>query len=80
MYFARSNAARPLSAHKRHQRRSMFTPAANGLPMLLAVLLARQHEEAGESSDLIGMPLGLPSMSPKQIQLVESWIEQGRPR
>jgi hypothetical protein len=27
-----------------------------------------------------GMPLGLPPLEPEQIQLVESWIAQGRPR
>ena len=28
---------------------------------------------------LRGMPLGLPSVTPEELQLVESWIAQGRP-
>jgi hypothetical protein len=27
-----------------------------------------------------GMPLGLPAVGPEEIQLVESWIAQGRPQ
>lgn len=66
------------------QRRSIFRkveagPLA-GTPKLLAHLLARQVEEAGqEVPGIRGMPLGLPAMSPEDIQLVESWIAQGRP-
>jgi hypothetical protein len=26
-----------------------------------------------------GMPLGYPSLTPEEIQLVESWVAQGRP-
>ena len=38
-------------------------------------------EIAGESTgEVRGMPLGLPPMSLEDIQLVESWIAQGRPR
>jgi cytochrome c2 len=66
--------------------RSLFLPGADGVPPLLAVLLARQKEAHAErlgrqlDNTLRGMPLGLPPMSPEQIQLVESWIAQGRPR
>jgi hypothetical protein len=28
---------------------------------------------------VLGMPLGLPALSPEEIQLVDSWIAQGRP-
>ena len=52
----------------------------DGTPRLLAVLLARQREIRGEQGALRGMPLGLPPLSPEQIQLVETWIAQGRPR
>lgn len=63
------------------QRRSAFAPTADGVPLLLAALLARQAEEAGGVIPGVrGMPLGLPSMSAEEIQLVESWIAQGRPR
>jgi len=63
------------------ERRSVFTPFENGdKPVLVQVLLNRQQEEAGVESKLRGMPLGLPSMSAEQIQLIETWIELGRPR
>jgi mono/diheme cytochrome c family protein len=63
------------------RRRSVFTPLADGTPRLLAHLLARQAEEAGRPiPGLRGMPLGLPALSPEDIQLVASWIAQGRPR
>lgn len=66
------------------QRRSVFRKIEggplDGAPRLLAHLLARQIEEAGgEVPGLRGMPLGLPSLAPEDIQLVESWIAQGRP-
>jgi mono/diheme cytochrome c family protein len=61
------------------ERRSLFKPDAS--PRLLAALLARQHEVAGEpGGELRGMPLGLPALSAEDVQLVESWIAQGRPR
>jgi hypothetical protein len=63
------------------ERQSVFAPMADGVPRLVAALLARQREEAGTHSDEIrGMPLGLPALTPEQIQLVESWVAQGRPR
>lgn len=66
------------------QRKSLFRKVEggpfDGMPKLLAHLLARQVEEAGGEVDQIrGMPLGLPSMTPEEIQLVESWVAQGRP-
>jgi hypothetical protein len=40
------------------QRRSVFRPTPAGVPRLLAVLLARQHELTGEVlPGLYGMPL-----------------------
>ena len=63
------------------ERRSIFLPLSDGTPRLLAHLLARQQEEVGRTiSGIRGMPLGLPALSPQQLQLVESWIAQGRPR
>ncbi len=63
------------------ERQSVFARQPDGTPRLLAVLLARQKEVAGkESPGLRGMPLGLPPLSPEQIQLVETWIAQGRPQ
>ena len=63
------------------ERRSVFEATSDG-PRMLSVLLSRQHEEAGQSSRAVtrGMPLGLPALSPADVQLVETWIAQGRPR
>ncbi len=63
-----------------HERRSLFEPLADGTPRLVAALLARQDEQAGKPrADVRGMPLGLPALSSEQIQLVDTWIKQGRP-
>lgn len=62
------------------RRRSVFVRDEEGVPLLVRVMLLRQLEEAGDAKERRGMPLGFESMSPTQIQLVESWIEQGRPR
>jgi cytochrome c2/cytochrome c5 len=63
------------------QRRSVFAPLPDGTPRLLAHLLARASEESGTPVEgLRGMPLGFPALPPVDIQLVETWIAQGRPR
>ncbi len=63
------------------ERQSVFAPIADGTPRLLAAVLARQAEERGEvNPEVRGMPLGLPSLSSEQVQLLETWIAQGRPR
>jgi hypothetical protein len=65
---------------EKHERHSLFEPLADGTPRLVAALLARKDEEAGKPrADVRGMPLGLPSLSAEQIQLVDSWLQQGRP-
>lgn len=62
------------------ERVSLFAPTKEGLPRLVAALVARQREEVGKPSDDVrGMPLGLPPLTAEQIQLVESWVDQGRP-
>lgn len=66
------------------ERRSVFLPIQggryDGIPRLVAHLLARRDEQAGNPDpDIFGMPLGLPALSAEEIQLVESWIAQGRP-
>ena len=62
------------------ERRSLFEPLADGTPRLVAALLARHDEARGMPRDgLRGMPLGLPPLSPEDIQLVESWVAQGKP-
>ena len=63
------------------ERRSLFEASTDGTPRLVLSLLARQDEEAVSArSDVRGMALGLPALSSEQIQLVDSWIAQGRPR
>jgi cytochrome c2 len=62
------------------ERVSLFAPTREGLPRLVAALVARTREAAGEEpEDVRGMPLGLPALSAERIQLVESWVAQGRP-
>jgi len=63
------------------ERHSLFEKAADGTPRLVRSLLARRDEEAGHpDAQLRGMPLGYPSLTPEEIQLVETWVAQGRPR
>jgi hypothetical protein len=62
------------------ERQSVFALTKEGMPRLVGSLVARRDEMAGYSSPSIrGMPLGLPPLEPEEIQLVESWIAQGRP-
>jgi len=62
------------------ERRSLFEPLRDGTPLLVAALVARIDEEMGrENPNVRGMPLGLPALSLQDIQLVETWISQGRP-
>lgn len=65
------------------RRRSVFRPAptAPDMPRRVAHLVARHHEVAGRPlAGVRGMPLGRPPLSWADIQLVEPWIAQGRPR
>lgn len=63
------------------ERHSAFEPLSDGTPRLLASLIARHDEVAGKPNpEVRGMPLGLPPLSAEQIQLVETWIAQGRKR
>ena len=62
-------------------RHSLFEPLADGTPRLVATLWARHDEGAGHPNpNLRGMPLGFPPLSAEQIQLVATWVAQGRPR
>jgi mono/diheme cytochrome c family protein len=62
-------------------RRSIFAPTSDGTPRLVRALLARQREEAGKPDpEMRGMPLGLPSLPPEDIQVVETWVAQQHPR
>lgn len=62
------------------ERASVFAKDEAGVPRLVRALLARHDEVAGEDGPVRGMPLGYDPLPPEQIQLVESWIAQGRPR
>jgi cytochrome c2 len=62
------------------ERHSVFQRDEQGVPLLVVALVARRNEEAGHAGTARGMPLGLPSVGLEDIQLVESWIAQGRPR
>jgi hypothetical protein len=62
-------------------RRSIFAKLPDGTPRVVAHLHARHVEEAGGVvGGVRGMPLGLPALPLEDIQLVETWIAQGRPR
>jgi len=65
------------------RRRSIFKPipfAGGEAPRIVAHLLARHHEVAGQPDpDMRGMPLGLTPVPLEMIQLLETWISQGRP-
>lgn len=78
-------AGPPRGPPRRGEHKSIFRPVEagpmQGVPLLVAQLRARQLEEAGEMvPGVVGMPLGLPAISPEQLQLVESWVAQGRPQ
>ncbi len=65
--------------------------AGEALPRLLSAMLDRRHEEARDQvpafadrprppyPKALGMPLGLPSMTEREVSLVATWIAQGCP-
>lgn len=65
----------------KNERESIFAKDAAGVPRLVRALVARHAEEGGApTGEVRGMPLGYAPLSLEDIQLVESWIAQGRPR
>lgn len=68
------------SVDARGDRHSIFAKGPSGAPLLIEVLLARDAEDRGLVGDTRGMPLGLPPLSPEEIQLVETWVAQGHVR
>jgi cbb3-type cytochrome oxidase cytochrome c subunit len=63
------------------ERGSVFAKGKDGQALILRSLLARHSEVAGTPQDDVrGMPLGMPPLSREDIQLVETWIAQGRPK
>ncbi len=62
-------------------RMSVFKKREDGTPHIVAAMHARWSEVAGRPIEGVrGMPLGLPPMTLEEIQLVETWVSQGRPR
>jgi hypothetical protein len=65
----------------KNERQSVFAKDGNGVPRLVRAMLARYDEEAGAATgEVRGMPLGYDPISMEEIQLVDTWIAQGRPR
>lgn len=67
----------------KNERQSVFAKDAEGVPRLVRAMLAR-HDELDVSHapdpDVRGMPLGYEPLPLEEIQLVDTWIAQGRPR
>jgi hypothetical protein len=73
--FASHSSISEGSLDEEGNRRSIFRS-----DILMSRLLARQAEEAGTPVEGVrGMPLGFPALTAEEIQLLESWIAQGRP-
>jgi mono/diheme cytochrome c family protein len=65
----------------KNERQSVFAKDGEGVPRLVRAMLARYDEEAGAATgEVRGMPLGYDPISIEEIQLVDTWIAQGRPR
>jgi mono/diheme cytochrome c family protein len=63
------------------ERHSLFEKTKDGTPRLIAALWARHKEIAGQPDpEVRGMPLGLPPLPPEQIQLIATWVSEGRPK
>jgi mono/diheme cytochrome c family protein len=62
------------------ERASVFAKDDKGVPRLVLALVNRYEEVNGNDGPVRGMPLGYDPISLEEIQLVESWIAQGRPR
>lgn len=83
--YARVMAGSPRPVGGELKRKSVFRAVESGplqgTPLLVAQLRARQVEEAGgEVAGVVGMPLGLPAITQEELQLVETWVAQGRPQ
>jgi cytochrome c5 len=66
------------------ERSSVFAKEKDGTPRLVRAMMAR-HEEVNALNgagygEVRGMPLGYDPLPLEEIQLVETWIAQGRPR
>lgn len=64
-----------------NERQSVFAKDKEDVPRLVRALMARHDEVNGAAtSEVRGMPLGYDPISAEEIQLVDTWIAQGRPR
>ena len=65
----------------KNERQSVFAKDGEGVPRLVRAMLARHDEVDGApASEVRGMPLGYDPLPLEEIQLVDTWIAQGRPR
>lgn len=65
----------------KNERQSVFAKDGEGIPRLVKAMLARYDEENGAATGPVrGMPLGYEPIALEDIQLVETWISQGRPK
>jgi hypothetical protein len=63
------------------ERQSVFAKDGEGVPRLVRAMLARHDEVDGAGTgEVRGMPLGYDPLPLEEIQLVDTWIAQGRPR
>ena len=63
-------------------RQNVFAKDKDGVPRLVKALLARHDEEeqGAPTGEVRGMPLGYDALSMEDIQLVDTWVSQGRPQ
>lgn len=60
------------------KRASVLVAGPDGVPPIVARMLARHAEVAGEPiADIRGMPMAFPPVPMADIQLVDTWIAQG---
>jgi cytochrome c5 len=65
----------------KNERQSVFAKDGEGVPRLIRAMLARHDEVDGaRAGEVRGMPLGYDPLPLEEIQLVDTWIAQGRPR
>jgi hypothetical protein len=65
----------------KNERQSVFAKDGEGVPRLVRAMLARHDEVDGaQTGEVRGMPLGYDPLPLEEIQLVDTWIAQGRPR
>ncbi len=58
-------------------RRRVHENARDHLPPL--GVTPQRGAPASQTNEPLGMPLGLPALSPKEIALIEAWLRQGAP-